>query len=406
MRESRVNVMRTLLLSGALAAMLATPSHAQIRSAADQRCPGCDSAAMASADLRLREAEISARTIELARNKILVENLRSRLAAGSPEAPRSEKERAELQSMLAIQRQQMDRLQRELSALCGGVAPARGYFGFDIQVSDSVEEGSGRVTVTGLYPLVTRVEPGSPAARAGIMAYDTIVSINKRDVRGQQAFRAFMREPGEKVTVGLARRDGRQEVVVTVGTRPATFGGSCLQYRDVLFSDPSGQSIVTVRRAGARGSGQTVAGSVRVGPTGGGGSARGAPQPMRVQLSPDSMAQATTFFVIPSGAGATALFMSRGANGAIVAGAEVSLINGGLRTIFAVDHGALVLHVAARSPAEQAGILSGDVIVSAQGEAVTSIAILQRAIHAAGERRSVSLDIIRAKQPKTLTLRW
>ena len=88
---------------------------------------------------------------------------------------------------------------------------------------------------------------------------------------------------------------------------------------DVLFSDPSGQSIVTVRRAGARGSGQTVAGSVRVGAIGGGGSGRGASQPVRVQLSPDSMAQATTFFVIPPGAGAAALFMSRGANGAIVA---------------------------------------------------------------------------------------
>jgi membrane-associated protease RseP (regulator of RpoE activity) len=195
-------------------------------------------------------------------------------------------------------------------------------------------------------------------------------------------------------------------VVVVVGTRPATFGGSCLPYRDVLFSDPNGQSVVTVRRAGARGSGQSVSGSVQVGTSTGGGSGRVASQPIRVQLSPDSMAQATTFFVIPPGAGATALFMSRGANGAVVAGAEVALINGGLRTVFAVDHGALVVNVASRSPAEEAGILSGDVIVSVQGEAVTSIPVLQRAIHAAGERRNVSLDIVRAKQPKTITLRW
>jgi membrane-associated protease RseP (regulator of RpoE activity) len=389
-------------------ALLAAPSFAQqVRTATTaQRCPGCDSAAMASARLRSREAEISARTIQLAESQILIEHLRARLAAGSPEAPKTAKERSELEAMLVVRSQEMARLQRELSALCGGVAPARGYFGFDIQVSDSVEEGSGRVTVTGLYPLVTRVEPGSPAARAGIMAYDTIVSINKRDVRGQQAFRAFMREPGEKVTVGLARGDGRKEVVVTVGTRPATFGGACLPFRDVLFSDPSGQSVVTVRRAGARGSGETVVGSARVGGTAGGGSGQRGSQPMRVQLSPDSMTQATTFFVIPAGAGATALFMSRGATGAIVAGAEVALINGGLRTVFAVDHGALVVNVAPRSPAEQAGILSGDVIVQAQGEPVTAISVLQKAIHAAGERRSVTLEIVRARQPKTLTLRW
>jgi hypothetical protein len=37
---------------------------------------------------------------------------------------------------------------------------------------------------------------------------------------------------------------------------------------------------------------------------------------------------------------------------------------------------------------------------------VTAISVLQRAIQGAGERRSVTLDVIRAKQPKSLTLRW
>jgi S1-C subfamily serine protease len=127
---------------------------------------------------------------------------------------------------------------------------------------------------------------------------------------------------------------------------------------------------------------------------------------VRIDMSPDSMVQGVTFFVVPPGAGAASLFMARGVTGAIVAGAEVALINGGLKTVFAVDHGALVVNVAPRSPADQAGVLSGDVIVRAQGEPVTAITVLQRAIQSAGERRSVALEIVRAKQPRTITLRW
>ena len=131
----------------------------------------------------------------------------------------------------------------------------------------------------------------------------------------------------------------------------------------------------------------------------------GGREPVRVLVTPDSLAQTTAFYVFPSGAAATAPFLSRYANGAIVAGAEVTLINAGLKTYFAVD-GALVVNVLPRSPAAQAGILEGDVIVRAQDEPVTAISVLQRQIQDAGERRTVKLDIIRAKQPMVITLRW
>jgi membrane-associated protease RseP (regulator of RpoE activity) len=273
----------------------------------------------------------------------------------------------------------------------------------------SATESGGQTTYTYSYPVVTAVEPGSPAARAGITPNDTIVSINRRDTRGR-ALDQFVREPGEKLTVSLAGADGRRDVTVTVAPKPPTFGGACLQYRNVIFQS-SGQNVVTVRPPGARGGG-TVVGTLRTRPStgatgqGGTGAATGQRAPVRIDMSPDSMVQGVTFFVVPPGAGATSLFMARGMTGAIVAGAEVALVNSGLKTIFSVDHGALVVNVAPRSPAEQAGVLAGDVITSAQGEPVTSIAVLQRAIQSAGTRRSVTLDIVRAKQPKTLTLRW
>ncbi len=359
---------------------------------------------------RSMDSEIAGLTVSLAEHRILLEHLRARLAEGSPDRPASEKERAELQSKLVVHRREMERLERELSRLCGDAAAVRGYMGVNVTFSGTRRDSEGKSMYTYSYPVVSSVEPGSPAARAGVEPYDTIVSLNGLDARGRSLDR-FVREPGEKLTVTLAGPDGRRDVTVTVAPKPATYGGACLQYRSVVF-ESSGQNIVAVRPPGARGGGGPPAATVRARPgtvaSGGGaiGAAAGERQPVRIDMSPDSMVQGVTFFVVPPGAGATALFMARGVTGAIVAGAEVALVNGGLKTVFAVDHGALVVGVAPRSPADQAGVLSGDVIVGAQGEPVTSIAVLQRAIQSAGARRSVSLEIVRAKQPKILPLRW
>ena len=379
--------------------------------ASGQRCPGCDSTARAGAVRRSMDSEIAGLTVSLAEHRILIEHLRSRLAEGSPDAPRSERERQELQSKLVLQRREMEKLEKALSALCGDAVAVRGYMGVNVTFSGTSVDSAGRMTYTYSYPVVSSVEPGSPAARAGIAPYDTIVAINKYDARGASLDR-FVREPGQKLNVALGSVDGRREVTVTVAPKPPTFGGACLQYRNVIF-ESSGQSVVTVRPPGARaGSGNTVVGTLRTrsgtGPSGQGGTgaATGQRQPVRIDMSPDSMVQGVTFFVVPPGAGAGSLFMARGMTGAIVAGAEVALVNGGLKTVFAVDHGALVVNVAPRSPADQAGVISGDVITSAQGEPVTAIAVLQRAIQSAGARRSVTLGIVRARQPKTLTLRW
>jgi hypothetical protein len=411
MRGSNVNVMLRSIVPGALVALLAFTAEAQQGRggvAAGQRCAGCDSAAMVAARVRSRDAEIAERTVQLANYRIMVEHLRSRLASGSPEAPRTDRERAELEANLVVQSRRMQQVQRELSELCGESNAVQGYIGVDIQIKTQEEENTGKMTLVSEYPLVTRVEPGSPAARAGIAANDTIISINRQDARGR-GFDPFVREPGERVVIGIGRADGRRDVTLTTAPKPPTFGGACLQYRNLVFMSPTGQSVVTMRSPSATGSGGAMSGTVRsrsvTGATGGGGRADG--QQVRVQLGPDSAMQGATFiFTTPPGAIATGLFVPRGATGAIVAGAEVALVNGGLKTVFAVDHGALVVAVAPRSPADQAGILSGDVIVSAQGTAVTAIPVIQRAIQSAGERRSVTLEIVRAKQPKTITLRW
>jgi C-terminal processing protease CtpA/Prc len=405
-----VSVMLRSMVPGALVALLAFTAEAQQGRGGfgAQRCAGCDSTAMAAARMRSRDSEIADRTVQLAEYRIMVEHLRSRLAEGSPEAPRNDRERAELEAKLVVESRRMQQVQRELSALCGESNAVQGYIGVDIQIKTQEEEKTGKMTLVSEYPLVTRVEPGSPAARAGIAANDTIISINRQDARGK-GFDPFVREPGERLVIGIGRADGRRDVTVTTAQKPATFGGACLQYRNLVFMSPTGQSVVTMRSPGATGAGGTISGTVRARPATGavGSGGRSEGQQVRVQLGPDSAMQGATFiFTTPPGAIATGLFIPRGATGAIVAGAEVALVNGGLKTMFAVDYGALVVNVAPRSPADQAGILSGDVIVTAQGAAVTAIPVIQRAIQAAGERRSVTLEIVRAKQAKTITLRW
>ena len=379
------------------------------------QCPGCDSAQIAIARRRWIDSEISALTLELARNRILYENLQSRLAPDSPEPPRSDRERAELQARLAAQSNEMARLMRELSMRCGEQEPVRGYLGVVTEQTMSAETTpAGRSSTSLSYHVVQTVQPGSPAGRAGLQSGDTIVAVNRTDAR-VRSLEPYVREPGAKLTLTIARDGQRRDVTLTVGRRPPSFDGACIQYRDFRFMDSSGRSVVMYRQPGSSPGAAGRAGTMVRSGTGSAGQrevirtrveALEGQQPVRIVLSPDSAARSTFIMVPPAGAAGGVLFLSRGGSSAAIAGAEVSLVNGGLKTIFAVDHGALVLSVAPRSPAEQAGILSGDVIVSANGEPVTAIAVLQRVIHAAHEKRHVSLDIIRAKQARQITLRW
>ncbi|NNF38784.1 MAG: PDZ domain-containing protein [Gemmatimonadetes bacterium] len=65
-----------------------------------------------------------------------------------------------------------------------------------------------------------------------------------------------------------------------------------------------------------------------------------------------------------------------------VAGAELTTLSGELATYFLADHGLLVTDVAEGTPAADAGLVPGDVIVEAGGRAVVSIDALRAALSA------------------------
>jgi len=66
--------------------------------------------------------------------------------------------------------------------------------------------------------VVTEVEPGSPAAEAGILRGDAITRLDHRDVHSQQEFEQRIEDHGEGEKVTLTRRREREDAEVTVTT--------------------------------------------------------------------------------------------------------------------------------------------------------------------------------------------
>jgi S1-C subfamily serine protease len=84
-------------------------------------------------------------------------------------------------------------------------------------------------------------------------------------------------------------------------------------------------------------------------------------------------------------------------------GMEMEAIEGQLAKHFGVQQGVLVRSVEANSPAAEAGIVAGDVIVSIEGSAVQDPADIRREIHQS-EDLPVDVVVMRDRRRKTLTL--
>lgn len=86
-----------------------------------------------------------------------------------------------------------------------------------------------------------------------------------------------------------------------------------------------------------------------------------------------------------------------------VAGAELQELNPELARYFEVDDGLLVVNAAQGSPARRAGLQAGDVITAADGEAVTTIAQLRRAVERA-RGGAVKLEVVREGEKRAVEL--
>ena len=239
----------------------------------------------------------------------------------------------------------------------GGLPRPDGWLGIYYVCETETWASKGELFVKHLgYPQVASVEPGSPADRAGIVAGDSILAYNAIDLKGRAVSLTKLLKPGARLEVRVRRARETYDLPVTVGRR-ANYGGG------VIAPEPG---MIRPRLAGGATTDVTVVVPVPPVP----------PTPVYTRRLP-------------------------------LAGSElVRIYVADLGQPFGVEKGVLVLQVVAHSPAAQAGLRSGDVIVAVNGSEVLTPLQVQRAIAKAAKDGSVKLSLVRKKKPVTTLLVW
>lgn len=252
--------------------------------------------------------------------------------------------------------------------------PPTGWFGVRITDQAMIDE-SGNAFFDS-YPVVTQVDSGSPAAKAGVKPGDVLMSFNAHDMRGGTVELTKWLKVGAPFVLVIRRNDTKRVIRGTLSKRPDGWERQMIVQLTPLEA--------MERRGGAMrpfvGSGLT---RIRV------------PAGTRVP-APDPLPA-----VLPRALG-------YGGGVYPFAGAEFTALNPDLCDALGVKpEGVFVTNVMAGSAARAAGLRGGDVIVKADDIDVASPIDLVRAIKSADETdHAVDLQVIRKNKAQTLTLRW
>lgn len=205
--------------------------------------------------------------------------------------------------------------------------------------------------------LLERVVPDSPAAKAGLKDNDVITEINGQRVEGAAQFRRMIHEiPAGRSAQFTVWRDGRAQTL-----------------------------SVTLGRSEERGN-------------------------MWFKTAPRAFSFQLPKIEIPEVAPMPD--MDWGAYAGVLAGARPRLgidaedLNGQFGAFFGApdDEGVLVREVNSGSPAEKAGVKSGDVITSLNGERVRSLGDLREKLAGKRDEKTVKLGVLRNKSEVSITV--
>jgi hypothetical protein len=232
------------------------------------------------------------------------------------------------------------------------------------------------------YPAVVSVDPNSPADRAGVRRGDLVLAYNGQDVRRTLAMSRLLR-PAAPVTVKL-RRDGEvHELQMVAASAPSYVH---LRRADQFAPVPppmATSGVVTMPRP-AR-----------------------APDAPRVVASGTPRSPNVYVRQTPEGPRYWYETGTWKGNPAIV-GAECQELSEELADVIGVKRGILVLRVYAGTPAADAGLRQGDVVVRAAGRDVSTMGTLFATIAIERQRgaESVALDVARKGATRKVTLKW
>lgn len=220
------------------------------------------------------------------------------------------------------------------------------------------------------YPVVVSVDPGSPAARAGLLAGDTIVAFNDYDPRKSPFPMRSMIQPGKIFFVRIKRagttKTARVRVVERTNDHPETLE-IALKPTSPRISQPIGVHTRT---------------QIFLAPT-------PAPSPVNGLVG---VAVPGVGFVM-------------GATRTAVAGAEVRRLSAEMGEALGVrSPGLFVVSVANGSPAEEWGFRDGDVLLRASNTSLLTPQDFIELIRSARDRE-VRVEIVRKRQAQAVVLK-
>jgi serine protease Do len=198
---------------------------------------------------------------------------------------------------------------------------------------------------------ITRVEPDSPAEKAGLKPGDVVLEYNGQRVEGTQQFIRMVREtpPGRRVTLLISRDGATQTVTATLGRRRA----------DDWPLGPEFRANMERLREHLR----------------------------NLEIDVDT----------------PRAFMSWRNT---LLGIEAESLSDQLAEFFGVKDGVLVRRVLPGTPAEKAGLKAGDVITKVDGEAVRAPTQIASRLRRVRDKGSAQLTIVRNRQEMTLTVKF
>ncbi len=230
------------------------------------------------------------------------------------------------------------------ASLPNGVTAPSGYMGLSLSGAQiRIVTPDGVMTSHCEYPVVETVDIGSPAARAGLGAGDTLLAYNGRDVTQAAVNYAELITAGHTVRLRIRRAGRPREVPVTVSPRVQ-------EVRTLVLS--------------------------RVPP----GGAAAVPVPPTMNMF--------------SGSGVL-----------VLAGAQFATIDDEFAESLGLEPGVLVLRVPAGTPAADAGMRAGEVVRSVNGTPVRDVVALRRVMYAARDARLVVQHKSGATRTVVLSLR-
>jgi membrane-associated protease RseP (regulator of RpoE activity) len=262
-----------------------------------------------------------------------------------------------------------------------------GYLGLTITTDVVVRDSNVMVQRS----VVSSIEPGSPAERAGVVSGDLLVSIAGLDAMDELPELSSKLEPGRKIEVVVERRGRPTTLEMTVAQRPQRFDRSCPQFeRAIQPLRMGGVARVWVQDSTDR-NGNRVMYMVTT---------PGSPTPPVPPVAATAPRPPTvvTFGTATGGSSNVSYF----------AGAQFRALDDDWRAVLGLKpgtSGVLVNEVAPGSPAAQSGLRVGDVVTQVDGAAASSPLVVVRLLGLSEQARA-SLRVMRARSPRVVQFRW